>query len=55
MPGAQPFAPLEGVRMAFDRMYADSSKAERELGHRPSDVTAALSGAVAWFRENGYL
>jgi dihydroflavonol-4-reductase len=54
-PSAQPFAPLEGVRMAFDRMYTGSSKAQRELGHHASSVDDALARAVAWFRANGYL
>jgi dihydroflavonol-4-reductase len=47
---ATPFAPLEGVRMSRTRMYADSSKAARELAHRPSPVRAALERAVLWYR-----
>ncbi len=46
--------PLEGVRMSRACMYADSSKAMRELGHRPTPVRAALERAVAWYRANGY-
>jgi len=49
-PSATPFAPLEGVRMARERMYADSSKAIAELGFRPTPVRAALERAVAWYR-----
>lgn len=51
-PKATPFAPLEGVRMSCDRMYVDSSKAQRELGHRPTPVRAAVERAIAWYREN---
>ncbi|HEY5426394.1 MAG TPA: NAD-dependent epimerase/dehydratase family protein, partial [Candidatus Tumulicola sp.] len=51
-PAATPFAPLEGVRMSRDRMYADSAKAQRELGHRPTPVHDALARAVAWYRAN---
>ncbi|MBV8490870.1 MAG: NAD-dependent epimerase/dehydratase family protein [Candidatus Eremiobacteraeota bacterium] len=51
-PNATPNVPLEGVRMSRDRMYADSSKAIRELGHTPTSVRAALERAVAWYREN---
>ena len=51
---AQPVAPLEGVRMAFDRMYVDGAKTQRELGITPSSVPDALARAVAWFRANGY-
>lgn len=53
-PDAVPLAPLEGVRMSRDRMYADSSKARRELGYAPSPVRPALERAVAWYRTNGY-
>jgi dihydroflavonol-4-reductase len=49
--GATPAVPLEGVRMSRERMYADSSKAERDLGYAPTPVRAALERAVAWFRE----
>lgn len=49
---ATPFAPLDGVRMARERMYADDSKARRELAHAPSAVPAALLRAVAWYRDN---
>ena len=52
-PAATPFAPLEGVRMSRERMYADSSKAMRELGFVPTPVRAALERAVAWYREQG--
>lgn len=52
-PAATPFAPLEGVRMARERMYADSSKAQRELGYAPTPVRAALERAVAWYRTRG--
>jgi len=47
---AIPAVPLEGVRMSRERMYADSSKARRELGHQPSSVREALARAVAWYR-----
>lgn len=51
-PGAVPFAPLEGVRLARERMYADSSKAIEELGFRPSPAQAAIERAVAWYRDS---
>ncbi len=51
--GAAPAVPLEGVRMSVARMFADSSKAERELGYVASPVRAALERAVAWYRANG--
>ncbi len=51
---AIPNVPLEGVRMSQERMYADSSAAERDLGHDATPVRDALERAVAWYRENGY-
>ena len=51
---ARPFAPLEGVRMAHERMFVDSAKATRELGYRPGPVAAALERAVRWYRDRGY-
>ena len=49
-----PRAPLEGVRMGHVRMYAESAKAQAELGYRPSPIEPAVERAVAWFREHGY-
>jgi dihydroflavonol-4-reductase len=51
---AQPAVPLEGVRMSRDRMFADSSKAARELDFRPGPVRDALQRALQWYREHGY-
>jgi dihydroflavonol-4-reductase len=53
--GRQPAIPLEGARMARERMYVSSEKARRELGYQPGSVTAALARAVEWYRRNGYL
>ena len=53
--GFQPDVPFEGVRMSRQRMYYDTSKAERTLGFAPNSVTRALGDAVTWFRDNGYL
>jgi len=54
-PGARPAVPLEGLRMARERMHVDCSKAAGELGFRPGDVRDALQRAVAWYRDNGYV
>lgn len=53
--GAQPFVPVEGVKMARERMFAESTKASRELDFHPGTVREALSRAVAWYREHGYV
>ena len=50
--GGTPDVPLEGVRMARERMYADSSKAQRDLGYSPTSVRTALERAVAWYRDH---
>ena len=51
---AAPLIPLEGVRMARHHMYANSAKAQSELGYSATSVTAALERAVRWYRDNGY-
>lgn len=48
--GATPGVPLEGVRLSRERMYADSSRAQRDLDYAPTSVRAALERAVEWFR-----
>jgi dihydroflavonol-4-reductase len=49
-----PNVPLEGLRLARERMYTDSSHAERDIGFQPTEVPAALERAVEWYRNNGY-
>ena len=53
--GREPRIPLEGVRMARHAMWANCTKAERELGFQSGSVEAALGRAVHWYRENGYV
>ncbi|MGA8575006.1 MAG: NAD-dependent epimerase/dehydratase family protein [Candidatus Cybelea sp.] len=53
--GATPEVPLEGVRLARERMYTDSSKAQRDFDYAASPVRAGLERAVAWYGRNGYL
>jgi dihydroflavonol-4-reductase len=51
--GKDPFAPLEGVRMARKKMFVSHAKAGRELGFHPGSVDGALQRAIDWFRESG--
>ncbi|HET9392400.1 MAG TPA: NAD-dependent epimerase/dehydratase family protein [Candidatus Rubrimentiphilum sp.] len=51
---ADPLIPLEGVRLSRELMYADSTKAARELDFHPGSVKAALERAVEWYRAHGY-
>ncbi len=50
-----PRAPIAGVRMAKHRMWFNPGKAIRELGLPQTPPSKALSDAVEWFRENGYV
>lgn len=51
----EPSIPLEGVCMARKKMFFSSEKAVRELGLPQSPVKEALSRAVGWFCDNGYV
>ena len=53
--GAEPFATVEGVRLARKRMFFSSAKARRELGYASRPAGEALREAVAWFADHGYL
>jgi dihydroflavonol-4-reductase len=50
---SEPNVPLEGVRLSRERMFADSSKAQGELGYEASPIKTALERAVSWYREAG--
>ncbi len=51
---ADPLIPLEGMRLSRELMFADSSKAARELNYHPGPVKAALERAVEWYRVHDY-
>ena len=51
----EPFITLDGLRMAKNRMFFTSGKAGRELGYKARPVDAAISDAVQWFRQAGYI
>jgi dihydroflavonol-4-reductase len=53
--GREPFATVDGIRMAAHRMFFTAAKAERELGFRPRPYLLGLEDAIRWFREAGYL
>ncbi|HXX50838.1 MAG TPA: hopanoid-associated sugar epimerase [Xanthobacteraceae bacterium] len=53
--GREPFVTTTGLRLAKDRMFFTSAKAERELGYRARAYSEALAEAIAWFRQNGLL
>jgi len=53
--GREPFATLDGVRMAKHRMFFDSGKAARELGYGARPYREGIEDALRWFRDVGYL
>jgi dihydroflavonol-4-reductase len=53
--GNEPRATVEAVRMGKKMMFANSAKAERELGLKVGSVEGALREACAWFYRNGYV
>jgi dihydroflavonol-4-reductase len=53
--GREPFVTVDGLRMARKKMFFSSAKAEAALGYRARPAAAALTDAVQWFREAGYL
>jgi dihydroflavonol-4-reductase len=53
--GREPFVTTTGLRLAKDRMFFTSAKAERELGYRARPYGEAIVEAIAWFRQHGYL
>ncbi|MBS0268543.1 MAG: NAD-dependent epimerase/dehydratase family protein [Proteobacteria bacterium] len=53
--GREPFATVDGLRMAKYKMFFSSAKAERELSYRARPATDALAEAYCWFRDAGYL
>ncbi|HWX84254.1 MAG TPA: hopanoid-associated sugar epimerase [Xanthobacteraceae bacterium] len=53
--GREPFVTTTGLRLAKDRMFFTSAKAERELGYRARPYGEAIGDAIEWFRAHGYL
>jgi hypothetical protein len=53
--GPEPFATVDGLRMAKHHMFFPSAKAERDLGFRARPYGEALADTIDWFREAGYL
>ena len=53
--GREPFVTTTGLKLAKERMFFSSAKAERELGYRARPYGEAVAEAIAWFRQNGYL
>lgn len=53
--GREPFATLDGLRMAKYKMYFSSAKAKAALGYRARPYREGIRDALDWFRGAGYL
>ena len=53
--GDDPFVTVDGVRMARKTMFFSSAKAERELDYTYRSSAEAITEAVSWFLDNGYV
>ena len=50
----EPFATVDGIRMARKFMYFSSAKAGRELGYCARPAEQGLADAITWFRASAY-
>ena len=55
MTGKEPFLTADALKMAGHKMFFSSAKASAELGYTARPYREALTDAVAWFRQAGYL
>ena len=53
--GREPFATVDGLRMARYTMHFNDSKARRELGYTSRPYRDGLVEAIEWFIEAGYM
>lgn len=53
--GGEPFATVDGVKMARKKMFFSSDKARAAFGYAPRPAAEALARAVVWFKANGYV
>lgn len=51
--GKEPFATVDGLKMAKYHMYFSSLKAKRALGYEARPHSSALQDAIAYFRQRG--
>jgi len=55
MTGIAPNITVDGAKLARHHMYFSSRRAETELGWHAHPAREALTDAIQWFRDNGYL
>jgi len=52
--GHEPRVTIDALRMAKNKMFFSSAKAEQQLGYQARPAHEAVSDAIAWFRAEGY-
>jgi dihydroflavonol-4-reductase len=52
--GREPRITIDALRMAKNKMFFSSEKAEQHLGYKARAPEEAVTDAIAWFREAGY-
>jgi len=52
--GCEPRVTLDALRMAKNKMYFSSKKAEEQLGYKARPAYKAITDAINWFRSEGY-
>ena len=52
--GWEPMVTIDALRMAKNKMFFSSSKAEHHLGYKARPAREAITDAIAWFRAEGY-
>ena len=53
--GREPAASVTGVKLTRRMVHLDCSRAVRELGFQPGDLQEALSEAIAWYQDRGWI
>ncbi len=53
--GREPFATVDGLRLARYTMHFDDGKARRELGYTSRPYREGLVEAIEWFIQSGYM
>ena len=53
--GREPLLTVDGLRLARQRMFFSSGKAEQELGYRARPYQEGLRDAIDWFRSAGMI
>jgi dihydroflavonol-4-reductase len=52
--GREPRMTIDTLRMAKNKMFFSSAKAEQQLGYQARPAQQAIADAIAWFRAEGY-